>query len=111
MMRTGECNGCLGAANCCRFVIMQVNPAYMDTERLRFFEMHGIHLFEQDGGTWARINATCQHLTEDGACGVYGTAERPQACVEFPFVQHDIDLVDAWAGNKACSYEFMEVAV
>ena len=106
-MRTGECNNC---SACCRFLILQVNPAYLEADRRKFVELHGIALFEQDGGVWARIDAACKHLTDEGKCGVYGTAERPQACADFPFVQSDIELVDAWAGDKVCSYEFSEVA-
>ena len=105
-MRVGECNGCLGAANCCQFLIMQVNPAYLEGDRRTFIEMHGIRLFEQDGGAWARITAKCTHLTDEGKCGVFGQPERPQACADFPFVQHDIDLVDDWIGKKTCSYSF-----
>lgn len=102
-MRQGECNGC---AACCRFLILQVNPAYMDVDRRRWIEMHGIRLVERDGGVWAHINVACRHLTEDGACGVFGTAERPQTCATFPAGQADIDLVDGWAGVRVCSYSF-----
>lgn len=107
MNRVGECNGC---SACCRFLILQVNPAYLEADRRNWIEMHGIHLFEQDGGVWARINATCTHLTAEGKCGVYGLPERPQACATFPTVQADIDLIDEWASEKVCSYEFIGVA-
>lgn len=100
-MRTGECNGC---SACCRFLILQVNPAYMGADKRQWIEMHGIRLFEQDGGVWARINATCNHLTEGGKCGIH--EDRPQACRDFPAVQGDIDLVDEWAGERVCSYSF-----
>lgn len=103
MDRTGECNGC---SMCCRFLILQVNPAYMDQERRRWIELHGIRLFEQDGGVWARITAACTHLTEEGQCGIY--AERPQACREFPMVQTDIAIVNEFAGSEVCSYSFTE---
>lgn len=104
-MRIGECNGC---AACCKFLILQVNPAYLEADRRRFVELHGVRLFEQDGGVWARIDVACQHLTAEGKCGVYGTAERPQTCADFPFVQSDIELVDNWTGEKVCSYSFAE---
>lgn len=100
-MRSGECNGC---AACCRFLILQVNPAYLEEDRRRWIEMHGIRLFERDGGAWASISAQCNHLTEEGKCGIY--EERPQGCRDFPTVQHDIDLVNEWVGEKACSYSF-----
>ena len=103
-VRIGECNTC---AACCKFLILQVNPAYMDADRRRWIELHGIRLSERDGGVWARIDIACQHLTDDGKCGVFGTPERPETCGTFPFVQADIDLVDEWAGEKVCSYSFV----
>ena len=102
-MRTGECNGC---AACCRFVILQVNPQYMEADKRSWIEMHGIRLFEQDGGTWARITATCQHLTAENKCSIHDT--RPQTCRDFPAVQSDIDIVDAFVGERVCSYSFVE---
>lgn len=102
-MRLGECNSCTA---CCQFLILQVNPAYLDADRRAWIELHGIHLFEQDGGVWVRINASCHRLTTDGKCGVFGLPERPQMCDQFPAVQTDIDLVDEWAGERVCSYSF-----
>ena len=83
----------------------------MEADRRHFVELHGIRLFEQNGGAWAMINASCRHLTEEGRCGVFGSPERPKTCEDFPFVQTDIDLVDEWAGSKVCSYSFEEVIV
>ena len=107
-MRLGECNSC---AACCKFLILQVNPAYLDADRRAWIELHGIHLSERDGAVWARIDAACQHLTKAGRCGVFGLPERPQTCDQFPAVQTDIDLVDEWAGEPVCSYSFAKVAV
>ena len=104
-MRQGECNGC---AACCRFLILQVNPQYMAADRRRWIELHGIRLYERDGGVWAVVNAACSALTDEGRCGLFGLPERPQTCAEFPFVQPDIDQVDDWAGEKVCSYSFSE---
>ena len=106
MMRTGECT--VGCGACCRFVILQTNPAYLEPDRRRWLELHhGIRLFEQDGGVWARIDTPCQHLSDEGLCGVFGTDERPQTCATFPLVQQDIDLVDAEYGAGTCSYSFV----
>ena len=100
-MRTGECNGC---SACCRFLILQVNPQYLEADRREWIEMHGIHLYERDGGVWARVNATCNHLTAEGKCGIH--ADRPQTCRDFPQVQGDVQLVDEWLGEQTCSYSF-----
>ena len=104
-MRQGECNSC---SVCCRFLILQVNPAYMDADRRKWIEMHGIRLAERDGGVWATIDVACTHLTDEGKCAVFGTPERPQTCADFPIVRADIQLVDEWVGERACSYTFTE---
>ncbi len=106
--RTGECT--VGCGACCKFLILQVNPQYLDADRRRWIEMHDIRLLEQGDGVWARIKATCQYLTIAGSCKVFGMPERPQTCAMFPVVQTDIDLVDEWAGEKVCSYAFAEVS-
>lgn len=103
MQRLGECNGC---AACCKFLLLQVNPAYMEPDRRKWIELHGIRLHERDGGIWAVINAACSQLTDDNKCGIFGQPERPQTCADFPSVQEDIDLIDEWAGEKVCSYSF-----
>ena len=104
MPRTGVCNGC-GA--CCRFLMLQVHPMYMEADKKRWVELHGIRLQRNpDGGVYAVIDAVCQHLTQENQCGIFGSDERPKVCDDWPFVQHDIDLLDAWAGEKVCSYTF-----
>ena len=108
LVRVGECNGCLGAASCCKFVLLAVHHAYLEPDKRHWLEIHGVRLHESGGLVWARIDATCMHLTDGGKCGVFGTAERPQTCADFPFVQSDINLVDEWAGEKVCSYSFQE---
>ena len=107
MLRVGTCNAC---AVCCKFLILQVNPAYMEPDRRRWIEMHGIRLQERDGGVWARIDAQCQHLTDEGQCGIFGQPERPQTCADFPVMQADIAIVNTWAGREVCSYSFEGVA-
>ena len=104
LQRQGECNLC---SACCRFLILQVNPQYMEADRRKWIELHGIRLYERDGGVWAQISLPCEHLTEEGKCGIFGSPERPKTCDDFPFVQHDIDLVDEWSGQKVCSYSFV----
>src|SRR5688572_15466497 len=103
-MRQGECNGC---SMCCRFLILQVNPAYLQADRRHWIELHGIRLYERDGGVWAQINVPCIQLSEEGTCKVYGTDERPKTCDLYPFGQGDIDLVNDWAGEEVCSYSFV----
>jgi Fe-S-cluster containining protein len=102
-MRLGECNGC-GA--CCKHLLLAVHPVYLEPDKRRWLELHGIKLHVAGGNAWATIDATCEHLTEDNRCGIFGQPERPQVCAEWPFQQEDIDLVNVWAGEPVCSYSF-----
>jgi Fe-S-cluster containining protein len=105
-MRQGDCTPNCGA--CCKFIILNVNPSYLKDKA--WIEAHGIKVFEQDGGVWIRINAACNHLTEDNQCGIYGKPERFESCSLFPTVQSDIDLVNEEAGEAVCSYSFSSAA-
>ena len=86
--------------------MLQVHPMYMEADKKRWVELHGIRLIRQEGAVYAVVNTACKHLTEDNQCGIFGSDERPQTRAEGPFLQHDIDLVDEWAGEKVCSYSF-----
>ena len=110
MVRHGECNYSTCSA-CCKFVELAVHHAYLEPDKRRWLELHGIRLAQRDGLVWARIDVICQALTEAGACGLFGTPERPQMCADFPFVSADIAIVDDWAGQQVCSYAFEEVPV
>jgi len=103
-MRLGECT--VGCGACCKFVELAVHHAYLEPDKRYWLELHGIQLAERDGLVWARIDTACGALTLEGVCGLFGKSERPQMCAEFPFSQHDIDLVDEWVGEKTCSYSF-----
>ena len=105
MTRLGECNLC---SACCRFVLLAVHPVYMEPDKRRWLELHGIKLAWRNGNAWATVDLSCQELTEDGKCGIFGSPERPQVCSDFPFAAVDIGLVNAWAGSDICSYSFAE---
>ena len=110
MARIGECT--VGCGACCQFLVLQVNPHYMEVEHVKkWIELHGISLSRRSGGVWAQIPLHCSALTEEGKCSLYGMPERPLSCDTFPQSQADIDLVDAWIGEKTCSYNFEEVMV
>ena len=108
MERQGTCREGCGA--CCEFVILQVNPQYMEPDRKKWIELHGIRLFRQEGGVWASIRGPCRHLTTEKECGIFGEPERPQVCAGFPYSARDVALLNDWAA-AACSYSFEEVAV
>lgn len=49
--------------------------------------------------------ARCRHLTEDGACGIYGQPDRPQLCDAWPAYPWELDALTP-AGRAACGYSF-----
>ena len=107
-MREGFCKTGCGA--CCKFLVLQVNPQYYNSPDIKnWVELHGIRLVKRDGGVWAYIQATCRELQEDNSCGLYGKPERPNVCAEWPFNQAEINDLDAFVGEKTCSYSFTEV--
>ena len=103
-MRTGECQ--VGCGACCRFLVLQVNPQYIEVDDVRrWIELHGIKLRMRDGGCWATIPLPCSAL-EEGRCSLYGSEERPKTCDVFPSSQADIDLVHEFTGEEVCTYRF-----
>lgn len=100
MERIGICepDGC-GAA-CCRFVysFQRLHPVERE-----FMVARGIPIVTFPTGDEAlRFEHTCQHLTPEGRCGVYGKPERPEACGAYP--SHPLDLF----GVVGCSYRFVD---
>ena len=48
---------------------------------------------------WGQVYLRCPHHTDDGRCGIFGKAERPQMCHEFPETPKQVV-------NTPCSYWF-----
>src|SRR3990170_1868484 len=104
MERGGYCREGCGA--CCKLVLVNVNPVYMEPDKKSWLELHeGLRLFRQNGGVWMAIQTSCRHLTADNKCGIFGQPERPQTCDDFPFAQNDIDLLND-EFNAGCTYSF-----
>lgn len=105
MERVGICREGCGA--CCEFLIVNVNPVYMEPDKKAWIELHtGLRLFRQESGAWLSIRLPCKHLTAEKACGIFGSPERPQVCADFPSVQTDIAILEDAFGKGACSYSF-----
>ena len=104
MQREGFCKEGCGA--CCTFVLLNVNPAYLEKDVRHWLNLHGITLSERGGQVWAKISVPCSALTEDRRCGLFGTPERPKLCNDWPFNQVEIDQLDAQMGEKTCTYSF-----
>jgi hypothetical protein len=97
--RSGTCQPEQCGSACCKFVAL-FQQRMLPAERA-FYEARGIPIVAYPTGDEAlHIAHRCQHLTELGACAVYGTPERPAACEAYP--THPFDLV----GVERCSYTF-----
>jgi hypothetical protein len=92
------CDLC-GEAACCRYVVLQVSPAYQEREVSRWIELHGIKLVERNGALWAYIPTPCSAL-EDGRCSVY--ENRPKVCRDWPNSQADVDDLNRHLGRVVC---------
>ena len=101
-MREGECTPGCGA--CCRFIRLQVNPQYMQSDVRHWIELHGIRLREHGGGVWAYVPLPCSALTPEGMCGLQGKPERPELCGVFPSGQWQLDELKFMGAD--CTYSF-----
>lgn len=85
VVRQGACQPVACGSACCRFMVLEVNPIYRtDRDQAAWLGLHGVDLLEVNGRTVARVPVPCSALTEAGACGLYGTPERPEMCETFP---------------------------
>lgn len=88
--------------------MLQVNPSYLEVDDAkRWVEMHGIKLRRHaNGAVYAYISARCEHLTDDGLCGVFGAPERPVTCSAWPLTIHrsDIDDMHDFFNLEFCDY-------
>lgn len=107
MVREGTCQpeGC-GSA-CCRFLLLEVNPAYLwQSDVAKWVRLHGIELGVKDDRVYAKIPLQCTALDVEpgptmGDCMLHGTPERPQMCEDFPQAPEDLaGLADV------CSFSF-----
>ena len=99
-----------GCGACCEFCTLNINPSYLQADVRHWLELHGITLRESAGQVWANIPLPCSALQPDKSCGLYGQAERPQLCSDWPFSQGEIDELDRVAGKKTCTFYFEGVS-
>ncbi len=73
---------------------------------IEWVESHGVTFIQREGkgkALLAYVKKSCEHLQEDGGCGVQGTAKRPAMCAPYP--QHPLDV----EGIDHCTYKFEAV--
>ena len=76
------CEGCGGL--CCRSFILPIDTPETreDFDILRWLVLHqGVQLMVNDAVWEIEIGLPCEHVRDDGRCGIYG--RRPHVCVEY----------------------------
>jgi Fe-S-cluster containining protein len=97
MTRTGACLPNCGA--CCESIVLQIAPDYTANPDIRtWIELHGLDIYEADGGSWLRLATPCTALQPDKSCGVYGTPLRPQMCADWPQIPRQLQGLEAVCG-------------
>ena len=96
-VRFGECNGCLGKAACCQFLMLPLARALSEDE-VRWVELHPMVRIDDQN---VRIESRCSALDNEGRCTLFGTPKRPEMCVRYP--EQPEQLV------PGCSYELESV--
>lgn len=97
-----------GCGACCEFVVLNINPSYLEKDVRHWLELHGITLRESAGQVWANIPLPCSALKSDKGCGLFGTPERPLLCSAWPFNQQEIEEVNKTGAS--CTFYFTEGA-
>ena len=108
MQRQGYCSPSCGA--CCKGVTLNVNPQYAEQADVKhWLELHGARIWKNRGGdVWVFLPIPCSELQPDMSCGLYGKAERPQLCSDWPFNQQEITTLKDVTGAD-CTFNFAEV--
>jgi len=86
----GKCGHCLSI--CCGYITQKIPTprARGDFEHLLWQVSHrGIEVYKDEDGWFLLIQSPCEHLVENGACGIYEA--RPPICRDYTndFCEHD----------------------
>lgn len=107
--RLGSCEPALCGSACCQFILLEVNPIYLEQPDLaNWIRLHGITLVEREKRVLAKIALPCTALSRQGHCELYGKSERPAICADFP-----VTPLALLGINDVCTYTFAgpEVAI
>jgi Fe-S-cluster containining protein len=99
-------DGCTpGCGACCRFLVLQVNPQYLENADVaRWVELHSIKLRRRGLGVFATIPLACDALTDEGMCSIH--PDRPDVCRSFPQSEAAIDIIHEEVGQEVCTVKF-----
>ena len=101
--RQGECDGCnrpgLRPGACCTYLELPLARA-LQPDEIRWAELHpGVNI--TGSGTYVRISVTCEALTPEGRCDLFGSPLRPALCERAPEMPGQV--------IAGCSYELKEM--
>ena len=82
-------------AKCCRYFALPVDTpeSWNDFDTIRWFLLHkGAAVFTEEGVWYLLVFSKCQHLLDNGMCGIYAT--RPKICRDYK--THECEYDDSW---------------
>lgn len=99
---------CFNCAKCCTYVALEIDkPTTMkEYDYVLWYLLHqGVSVFVDLDGVWhLKFESRCQHLSEQGLCGIYET--RPAICRDFDWRECENHLppdepADKWVWDDA----------
>lgn len=78
-----KCSRCVKSL-CCTYTTEALGTprSKADFEHLLWQVSHqGVEVYKEESGWYLMFHGRCEHLQEDGACGIY--AQRPQICRDY----------------------------
>ena len=78
-----KCSRCTGTI-CCTYITEAIDTQRSKTDfrHLLWQVSHqNIEIYKDDSGWYLLISGRCQHIQENGACGIYD--DRPESCREY----------------------------
>ena len=78
-----KCSRCTGTI-CCTYITEAIDTPRSKTDfrHLLWQVSHqNIEIYKDDSGWYLLISGRCQHIQDNGACGIYD--ERPEICREY----------------------------
>lgn len=91
------CDYC--TAKCCRYFALPIDTPteQADFEYIRWYLLHErASVFTEDEQWYLLVHTQCQHLRDDGRCGIYET--RPQICRDYSTEACEYD--DDWTYER-----------
>ena len=88
--RVGECPPERCGGSCCKHLVFPIGN--VSDDQSNWLQLHGVRVDRVGGGAVCVVGRPCSALTDNGRCGVYGTAARPKLCADWPRSPADLVL-------------------